>query len=178
MSVPYLAQATDNQQLEWLDGGVMRVMLDGTKTDGRLAMLRSAAPGGTASPVHVHVSEDEVIVLLQGSGIFWVGEQRYELSEGGVAFLPRNIPHAYRLTSETVDMLTVCTPAGLENFFRAVGWDLSHPKPDGWEVTPASMAPAAEATGQTILGPPLAADQMIPHAYLSGQDTRLYTRPA
>jgi hypothetical protein len=35
------------------------------------------------------------------------------------------------------------------------------------------MAPAAEATGQTILGPPLAADQMIPHAYLTGQDTRL-----
>jgi quercetin dioxygenase-like cupin family protein len=112
MSVPYLAQATDNQQLEWLDGGVMRVMLDGTKTDGRLAMLRSAAAGGTASPVHVHVSEDEVIVLLQGSGIFWVGEQRYELSEGGVAFLPRNIPHAYRLTSETVDTRLWTRPTG------------------------------------------------------------------
>jgi hypothetical protein len=31
------------------------------------------------------------------------------------------------------------------------------------------LAAAVAATGQTILGPPLAADQMIPVAYLSGQ---------
>jgi quercetin dioxygenase-like cupin family protein len=166
MSVPYLAQAAEHEQLEWLGGGVMRILLDGKKTGGQLAMVRSDAAGGSASPVHVHASEDEIVVLLRGSGIFWVGEHRYELSEGGVAFLPRNIPHAYRFISETVDMLAVCTPAGTEEFFRAAGWDLSRPKPDGWEITPASMAAAAQATGQTILGPPLAADQMIPRALL------------
>ncbi|MGH3169140.1 MAG: cupin domain-containing protein [Trebonia sp.] len=171
MSVPYLAQAADHEQLEWLGGGVMRIMLDGKKTDGQLTMLRSSAPGGSASPVHVHASEDEIVVLLQGSGIFWAGDQRFDLSDGGVAFLPRNVPHAYRFTSETVDMLAVCTPAGTEDFFRAAGWDLSRPKPGGWEITPASMGAAAAATGQTILGPPLAADQMIPHSYLTGRQT-------
>ena len=64
-------------------------------------------------------------------------------------------------------MLAVCTPAGTENFFRAAGWDLSRPKPDGWEITPASLAEAAAATGQQILGPPLAADQLIPARYLA-----------
>lgn len=172
MSVPYLAQAADHEQLEWLGGGVMRIMLDGNKTDGQLTMLRSAAAGGSASPVHVHADEDEIVVLLQGSGIFWAGEQRWELSEGGVAFLPRNVPHAYRFTSKTVDMLAVCTPSGTEDFFRAAGWDLARPKPDGWEITPASMAAAAAATGQTILAPPLAADQMIPGPYLTGQQAR------
>lgn len=169
MSVPYLAQAADHEQLQWLGGGVMRILLDGTKTDGQLTMLRSAAASGSASPVHVHASEDEIIVLLRGAGIFWAGDQRWELSEGGVAFLPRNIPHAYRFISETVDMLAVCTPAGTEDFFRAAGWDLSRPKPAGWEITPASMAAAAAATGQRILGPPLTVGQMIPLAYLSGQ---------
>jgi quercetin dioxygenase-like cupin family protein len=166
MSVPYLAQASDHEQLQWLGDGIMQILLDGNKTDGRLTIVRSAAAGGSASPVHVHDNEDEIVVLLRGSGIFWAGEQRYELSEGGVAFLPRNIPHAYRFTSPTVDMLAVCTPAGVENFFRAAGWDLSQPKPDGWEITPATMAAAAHVAGQTILGPPLAADQMIPQAYL------------
>jgi quercetin dioxygenase-like cupin family protein len=147
----------------------MRIMLDGEKTDGQLTMLRSAAAGGSASPVHVHAGEDEIVVLVKGSGIFWAGEQRWELSEGGVAFLPRNVPHAYRFTSETVDMLAVCTPAGTEEFFRAAGWDLSRPEPAGWEITPATMGAAAAATGQTILGPPLAADQMIPASYLTGQ---------
>lgn len=172
MSVPYLAQAAEHEQLEWLDGGVMRMMLDGEKTGGQLTMMRTPARGGTASVVHVHHSEDEIIVLLQGRGIFWVGDQRWELSEGGVLFLPRNVPHAYRLTSPTVDLLTICTPAGCEDFFRAAGWELSRPRPEGWEITPASLAAAAAATGQTILGPPLAADQMIPDAYLTGQQAR------
>lgn len=39
-------------------------------------------------------------------------------------------------------------------------------------ITPASMAAAAVATGQRILGPPLTADQMIPAAYRSGQQAR------
>jgi quercetin dioxygenase-like cupin family protein len=171
MSVPYLAQAAEHEQLLWLGGGVMRIMLDGEKTGGQLTMLRSSA-GRSASPVHVHAGEDEIIALLRGSGIFWAGDQRWELSEGGVAFLPRGIPHAYRFTSETVDIIAVCTPAGTESFFRAAGWDLSRPRPDGWEITPASLAAAAAATGQAILGPPLTAEQMIPHAYLTGQRTQ------
>ena len=69
-------------------------------------------------------------------------------------------------------MLAVCTPAGTEDFFRAAGWDLSRPRPDGWETPPASMAAAAAATGQTILGPPLTADEMIPDTYLAGHQAR------
>jgi hypothetical protein len=68
--------------------------------------------------------------------------------------------------SETADMLGLCVPAGLEEFFRAAGWDLSPPNPDGWAITPESMAAAAVAAGQTILGPPLAAGDMMPAAYL------------
>ena len=172
MSAPYLAQAAEHQQLQWLDGGVVRIMLDGAKTDGQLMMHRQATEHESASPVHVHDSEDEIVVVLQGSGIWWAGEQRWELSDGAVAFLPRNVPHAYRLTSPAVDMLVVCTPSGMEDFFRTAGWDLSRPRPEGWEITPASMAAAGAAAGQTILGPPLTADQMIPDAYLAGQQTR------
>jgi quercetin dioxygenase-like cupin family protein len=172
MSVPYLAQAADHQQLQWLDGGVVRILLDGEKTDGQLMMHRQATERESASPVHVHDSEDEIVVLLQGSGIWWVGEQRWELAEGGVAFLPRNVPHAYRLTTLPADLLVVCAPSGTEDFFRTAGWDLSRPRPEGWEVTPASMGAADAAAGQTILGPPLAADQMIPNAYLTGRQAR------
>lgn len=167
MSIPYLAQAADHQQLEWLGGGIMSILLDAAKTDGQLTMLRSTLSAGAAAPVHVHADEDEVVLLIRGRGIFWAGEHRYELTDGGVAFLPRNLPHAYLFTSETVDMLGLCIPAGQEEFFRAAGWDLSAPKPDGWAITPERMAEAAAATGQRILGPPLAADEMIPASYLT-----------
>jgi quercetin dioxygenase-like cupin family protein len=166
VTIPYLAQAADHEQLEWLGGGIMQILLDARHTGGQLTMFRTAATEGSASPVHVHADEDEIIVLLSGSGVFWAGEHRYELSEGGVAYLPRRVPHAYRLTSPTVDMLAISTPAGMEGFFRAAGRDLSRPKPDGWSITPADLAAAAKDHGQTILGPPLTTDDMIPAAYL------------
>jgi quercetin dioxygenase-like cupin family protein len=153
MSMAYLAQDAEHQQLEWLDHSVMRVLLDGAATEGQLTMLRTSLPEGAASPVHLHSNEDEMFVLLSGSGIFWFGDERWELGEGGVVYLPRNVPHAYRFTS-AVDLLTICTPSGSEGFFRKAGHDLSTPKPEGWAITPATLGEAAAAHGVTIVGPP------------------------
>jgi quercetin dioxygenase-like cupin family protein len=138
-----------------------QVLLDSERTGGQLAMFRSSAPAGAASPAHLHIREDEIVVLLRGSGIFWVGDRRYELGEGGVAFLPRGVPHAYRITADA-DLLALSTPSGLENFFRGAGHDLSTPKPQGWKVTPETMGKAAAENGQVILGPPLGPDDMLP----------------
>lgn len=166
MSIPFIAQMADHQQLEWIGGGVMSVLLDTEATAGQLTALRSRLPGGSATPVHVHSAEDEMFVLLTGEAVFWAGRERYELSAGGVVFLPRNLPHAYRLVSDKVDLLTLCVPAGIEDFFRAAGRDLAKPKPEGWQLTPKTMADAAEMFGQRIVGPPLAADAQMPAAYL------------
>ena len=156
MSLAYLAQDADHQKIEWLHGGIMRVLLDGDKTNGQLGMVRTRGNGGAAAPVHIHSREDEVFLVLEGSGVFWVGDQREQVSAGGVAFLPRGLPHAYRMTSDYFDVITLCTPAGIERFFRAAGWDLSKPKPPEWEITPATLAAAAAHEGQQIIGPPLA----------------------
>ncbi|MGI5195743.1 cupin domain-containing protein [Streptomyces sp. CA-288835] len=161
MSSPYVAQAGEHEQLEWLGGGLMEVLLDARHTGGQLSVFRSTVPTATASPVHVHPNEDEIFVMLRGSGLIWVGDQRFELTEGGIAFLPRNIPHAYRLTTDNVDMLAIATPSGMEGFFRDAGWDKSRPKPADWAITPADLGKAAAANGQVVLGPPLAADEMI-----------------
>jgi quercetin dioxygenase-like cupin family protein len=151
---PYVAQAADQQQLEWLGGGIMTVLFDAQSTGGQLTVLRTRLRRGDAAPLHVHSKEDEMFVLLQGSGVFWVGEDRFEVGEGGVVFLPRTLPHAYRFTSETADVLTLCTPAGIEGFFRMAGHDVRLPKPAGWVLTPATMAAALSAHGGRVIGPP------------------------
>ncbi len=169
MSLTYLANAADHQRLEWIGGGIMSVLFDTETTNGQLTVLRSRLSKGSAAPVHVHSREDEMFVLLKGEGVFWAGDERYELTVGGVVFLPRNVPHAYRFTSEDVDILTLCVPSGIEEFFRAAGHDLATPKPEGWKLTPASMAAAAELFGQRIIGPPLDADDLMPPAYLQAR---------
>lgn len=150
----YVANAEDHQQLAWLGGSTLSVLLDGTHTSGQLMAMSSVLARGDAAPVHVHSLEDEVFIVLEGSAIVWSGEERHEVGAGGVAFLPRDIPHSYQITSDGTRMLTLCTPAGLEGFFRHAGHDLAQPRPEGWGVDPATMGQAAEAHGLTVLGPP------------------------
>ncbi|MFD4523227.1 cupin domain-containing protein, partial [Streptomyces sp. NPDC058470] len=89
-----------------------------------------------------------------GSALVWSDGQEMELSEGGIVFLPKNVPHGYRITSDTADLLMICTPAGIEGMFRHAGRDLATPRPDGFRISPDLLAEAADAYGQVIVGPP------------------------
>jgi quercetin dioxygenase-like cupin family protein len=154
MTGVYLAQHDEHQQLQWLDGGVMQVVLDSAATNGQLTMLRTVLPKGAATPVHIHGAEDEIFLLLQGALTCWVGDDRYELREGGVAVLPRNLAHAYRVDSAEAHLLTLVTPGGLEGFFRMAGHDLATPAPEGWVLTHDAINTALIAHGGRNIAPP------------------------
>ncbi len=153
MSMAYIAQPAQ-QQLEWLRDTTLSMLLDGAATDGNLTVGRFDLGEGDAAPYHLHTREDEVFLLIKGTALMWCGDDEAELSEGGIIYLPRNIPHAYRITSPRADMLMICTPGGSEGFFRRAGRDRATPRPEGFEITPQRLAEAAELFGSTILGPP------------------------
>jgi mannose-6-phosphate isomerase-like protein (cupin superfamily) len=153
MSIAYLAQPEQQQQLEWLDGATLAMLLDGTATDGQLMIGRFNVSEGEAPPYHKHTREDEVFMLIRGTALVWYDDQQMELSEGGIVFLPKNTPHAYRITSKT-DLLMINTPAGIEGMFRYAGRDKATPRPEGFEISPQRMAEGAKKFGQIILGPP------------------------
>ena len=154
MSMAYLAQPEQQQKLEWLDGGVFAVLLDAAATDGQLTVGRFSVGKGEAPPYHMRTREDEIFLLLKGSALLWSDDQETELSEGGIVYLPRNIPHGYRITSDTADLLMITTPGGIEGMFRQAGRDLANPRPEGFQISPQRMAEAADAYGQIVLGPP------------------------
>jgi quercetin dioxygenase-like cupin family protein len=154
MSMAYLAQPDQQQKLEWLDGSTLSILLDSAATDGRLMVGRFDVSKGEAPPFHLHTREDEVFMLIKGTALVWVDEEEMELAEGGIVFLPKNIPHAYRITSAKADLLMINTPAGIEGMFRHAGRDRAEPRPDGFEISPARMAEAAEKFGNVIVGPP------------------------
>jgi len=107
---------------------------------------------GEAPPYHKHTREDEVFMLIKGTALVWYDDQEYEVAEGGVMFLPKGIPHAYRITSDKADLLMINTPAGIEGMFRASGRDKSTPRPLDFEITPNPAI--AEQYGNVIVGPP------------------------
>ncbi|MBK3639368.1 cupin domain-containing protein [Streptomyces sp. MBT33] len=154
MSIPYLAQREDQQQLEWIGGSIFSVLLDAAATGGQLTVGRFDVNRGEAPPFHVHNNEDEVFLLLSGSALVWAGDEEHELREGGIVFLPRRIPHGYRITSEKADLLLISTPGGLEKMFRHAGRDLREPRPEGFEISAQLLAEAADLSGNIVLGPP------------------------
>ena len=152
MSTAYLARPEQHQQLEWLGGSTLSILLDGAATDGRLMVGRFDVSRGEAPPYHVHSNEDEVFMLITGTALVWADDEESELTEGGIVFLPRQVPHSYRITSERADLLIITTPAGIEGMFRETGRDRSSPRPADFAVVP---QPAVAAKyGNTVLGPP------------------------
>lgn len=81
----------------------------------------SAAPAFPGPPLHVHPGFDESYLVLEGRLDVIVGEQSRELAPGALAYVSGSIPHTFRNPSQDrVRFLSVCSPGGFEDFFRAV----------------------------------------------------------
>jgi len=68
--------------------------------------------------LHVHQHEDEVVYVLEGAIEIRLGDQKSQANTGGVAHLPKQIPHAlYNPLKTPSKYLAMAIPGGMENFF-------------------------------------------------------------
>jgi quercetin dioxygenase-like cupin family protein len=68
--------------------------------------------------LHVHRYEDEVVYVLQGAIEIRLGDQKLQAVTGGLAHLPKHIPHAlYNPLKTPSRYLGMAIPGGMENFF-------------------------------------------------------------
>jgi len=87
-------------------------------TGGSYTLIEIETPPGLGPPPHVHRREDEGFFVLKGRYEIRVGDRTFPAAPGAFAFLPRNIPHAYKNVGMTAaHLLVVITPGGLEKFF-------------------------------------------------------------
>jgi len=138
----------------WFAGAVVVVRVEASDSDGRLGAWESEEPLGTALPMHIHTREDEQLMLFDGAITCAVGDQVHHLQAGDTLALPRDVPHAHRVTSTTARIFTVATPGGFERLFTDLG------VPAGQDTTPpptdtAVLAEAVARLGVRIVGPPL-----------------------
>jgi hypothetical protein len=86
-----------------------------------------------------------------------VDGQAHAAGAGAVAFLPRQLPHAFVVTSPQVRYLTFHTPAGFDRFTLAVGTPATvtaTAPPEAVPPDPAALAAMASSYGIEIVGPP------------------------
>jgi quercetin dioxygenase-like cupin family protein len=103
-------------------GSTMTILVDGSETNGRYALLLARVPPGNATPPHLHDADAEIMVVLDGAITVQTNGQTTLEQPGGVAVLPPG--HVHRLAndgSSDASYLLLCAPSGFEQFVRTVG---------------------------------------------------------
>jgi quercetin dioxygenase-like cupin family protein len=126
----------------------------GEDTAGALDyFIVKVAPHG-GPPLHVHHRQEETIHVLEGRFKVRIGDELFELDEGGFAYLPSKVPHAFlNLTDRPAKVIVVYTPGGGHKFYEELGPATRNGEPDR-----AVVAAVFEKHGMSLLGPPLSSD--------------------
>jgi len=109
--------------------------------------------------MHVHHREDESFYVLEGQLRLQCGDETFVAEAGSYIFLPRDVPHSFRVEGDTpARMLTIETPGGGERFFVDAGRPVEgEGLPDAAPVDVELLRRVGNAYGAEVVGPPLGA---------------------
>ena len=105
-------------------------------------------------PLHVHHKQEETIHVLKGRYKVRIGDEIFYCQEGGFAYLPSEVPHAFlNLTDEPGEIAVVYTPGGGHKFYEELG-----PISRSGSADRNAIAEVFTKHGMTLLGAPLTPD--------------------
>lgn len=120
------------------------------QTGGAFGMIEQVIEPGFTSPYHVHHSEDEAFYVIEGDVRFVSEGVSHVAGGGGFAFLPREIPHGFRVEGDSpARVLLLTTPGGFEGFVA----ELSEPAAPAGPPDMTRLMETATRYGVDILGP-------------------------
>jgi len=103
-------------------GRFFALKLLGRETGESIMIFEETLPTGTASLHHLHHDSDEVAWVLEGEFTFKIGDEVTSGGPGTCAFMPRNVPHAWKNTgADTGRVLFLYTPADAGSLIEALG---------------------------------------------------------
>ena len=145
----------DHHQANWVTNSLMIERATAEDTGGLYSVWEMWITPDGSPPPHVHESEDEAFLVLEGTVDVTVGGVTTSVGSGGFAFAPRGVPHAFAITSDVARLVLIATPGGAEQFFRQAGepaHEMVIPVPQLPDV--AALVDTAARNGITIFGPP------------------------
>ena len=121
-------------------GGTYTVLLTGEDTAGRYTLIDMHVPPGGGPPPHRHDFE-EMFTVLDGEIELTFRGVPLVARTGETVNVPANAPHSFRNVGDRpARLLCMCTPAGQERFFAAVG-----DRVDGRTAPPPPLSDAERA---------------------------------
>jgi quercetin dioxygenase-like cupin family protein len=152
---PYLAHQAEAR---WYGDSLWEFLVPSEVTGGTLSVFRATMPEGFSPPRHIHTREDEVFLVIDGDVSFDLDGERRLAGPGTTVYMPRGVPHTFRIESPSASMLGIMTPGAFEALFR----NLSVPAAERALPAPGSVpfdVPAVMAEqirlGTEVVGPPM-----------------------
>jgi len=115
----------------------MRILEDGSTTDGRLGIaVATLAPHTDGPPQHLHGRHDEGFYVISGTARFTSGNDVYDAPAGSLVMVPPKVPHTFENPGdEPMVMLSTFSAAFYVQYFRDVAAMIASGRP----VTPQSV---------------------------------------
>jgi quercetin dioxygenase-like cupin family protein len=120
-----LARARPNEDQTLLHfavvGDTYTILLTGKETSGRYCLVDMLVPPGGGPPPHRHDFE-EMFSVLEGEIEITFRGAKSIVRAGETVNIPANAPHEFHNASgRPARLLCLCSPAGQEKFFAAIG---------------------------------------------------------
>lgn len=140
----------------WFLNTLCTVKATAESTGGSFSVVHHVAPGGFATPYHLHHNEDEAFYVLDGEYTFICDGKKHVLGRGGYIFLPRGIPHGVRVDGSVPATMLILASPGTE--FVGMMEQMSEPAterilPSSKEVDLEKLTMLCKRYGIDILGP-------------------------
>ena len=149
---PQVVTSADGDPRWWF-GQLAIVKAGATETQGRYTLVEIAAPPHYATPLHLHLLEDEAFWVLEGEPLFYVGDETVEAVPGTYLVAPRGVPHGWRAGSSPARVLFLLTPGGFERYIAATSVPARERTVPPADVTPPDDVEAiSRRFGSELLG--------------------------
>lgn len=154
---PLLHADREGTHLHFLNhAATIKVAADGERS---MSVVEFLGPRGFGPPMHTHLDEDELFIVLAGEITFFTGNERIEAEAGAFAYLPHGRPHTFQVLSETARFVNVTSSNTAVPRFDAMVAALGVPAeaptlPDPGYIDPTVVAEVCAAHGIDIVGPP------------------------
>jgi mannose-6-phosphate isomerase-like protein (cupin superfamily) len=145
----------------WAMGSLFEHLVEGDATGGQLGVALVTQPPGVATPLHRHSREAEAFFLVEGRMSYQAGDELFELYDGCFIYLPKDLPHAFRIRGDhPAKILALTIPAGLLHLYDEVGLPAPEhrlPGADGQppEVEIPKWVEVSPHYGLEVVGPPI-----------------------
>ena len=153
--VPIILAAGEGDKQSFLGGGLHTWKLLAEDTDGAFFLFEDVMVRGKTTPLHRHPEADEMVYILEGEVIVNVDGKETRVGAGGMSFVPKGVPHALLVVSETARLLSLHSPAATSQaFYRGASESATDDTSETVDIARLQASAKANPRGIEILGPP------------------------